>query len=102
MKVFFFAHRSGEIAAFSIHYHMKNKAKSLKDIYLSLLHKYIFTSLIQGKILRNTIFANPAIFAYLPFRFVLKLVQDRLLEMFHGEKLLGLKKWQYCCEPVAF
>jgi len=95
----FFAHRSGEIAAWSVYYHLKEKY-DLKTIYLHLLDKYIFPQFKCAKRVRGLFFKNSRLFQYLPCKLFLTLFQSKLLEVVHGIKLYNLRRWEECYETI--
>lgn len=96
----FYAHRSGEIAAWSIYFHLKEN-QNLECIYGKLLRKYLLPQLKCAKKARKIFFKSAFAFQYFPFRFFLRLFQDQMIDVVHGTKFYNpLKRWKKCCEPI--
>lgn len=92
----FYAHRSGEIAAWSIYYHLKEKHE-LEYVYVRLLEKYLLPQLKYAKKVRKMFFRNAFAFRYFPFRLFLKIFQDQMMDIVHGIKFYNpLKRWEKC------
>ena len=97
----FYAHRSGEIAAWSIYFHLKEKY-DLEYIYVKLLEKYLLPQLRCAKKAREIFFRNISMFQHFPFCLFLKFFQIWTTEMTHGIRLYNLKRWEGCYEPIKF
>ncbi len=95
----FYAHRSGEIAAWSIYFHLKEK-HSLEYAYVRLLEKYLLPQLRYAKKARERFFRNIFMFQRFPFRLFLKFFQIWISEMTHGIRLYNLRRWEGCYEPI--
>ncbi len=97
----FYAHRSGEIAAWSIYYHLKEKHE-LEYVYVRLLEKYLLPQLKYAKKVRKMFFRNAFAFRYFPFRLFLKLFQDQMMDIVHGIKFYNpLKRWEKCYGSIS-
>lgn len=95
----FYAHRSGEIAAWSIYYHLKGKG-DLEIIYKKLLETHVLSQLRYAQKVRDLFFKASPLFQYFPFKLFPKFFQNKLLDTIHGIKLYSLKEWKGCCEPI--
>ena len=96
----FYAHRSGELAAWSIYFHLKEN-QDLGYVYGKLLRKYLLPQLKYAKKVRKIFFKMAFAFQYFPFQLFLKLFQDQMMDVVHGTKFYNpLKRWEKCYEPI--
>jgi len=96
----FYAHRSGEIAAYSIYYSLK-KDCNLANTYVNLLKKYIYPPLKSAQKVRRLFFRTSPIWPYFPFRLFSQNFQSYLVDIIHGLRLYNFRKWQRCCEFLS-
>ena len=80
----FYAHKSGELAARSIYFHLKEN-QNLEKVYGKLLRKYLLRRLKYAKKVRKMFFKTAFAFQYFPFRLFLRLFQDKIVDAVHKE-----------------
>jgi len=78
----FYAHKSGELAAWSIYFHLKEN-QNLEKVYRKLLRKYLLRRLKYAKKVRKIFFKMAFAFQYFPFRLFLRLFQDKMVNGVH-------------------
>ncbi len=79
----FYAHRSAEIAAYSI-YESITRNENVSNLYIQLLNKYLYPELRHAKKLRSLIYSCASHLNWRINRLLLKRFADKLIKAVHG------------------
>lgn len=81
----FYAHRTGELAAWAIHRSISNDSDA-EELYLKALGKSVFPEMEYAKFIRSFFFSINEKIPIFPQKYILKYLNQHIIDLVHGKR----------------